>query len=89
MKWCLNLSLLSSIVQVVHAAAQQPFASSVPYDDGLFTPFENLHALSVSEYTTLRHPQFPAHSVRIKESRFCDGEVRQVLVYALLRTTSS
>ncbi|KAI0686213.1 serine carboxypeptidase [Earliella scabrosa] len=66
---------------IVHAAAQQPFASSVPYDDGLFTPFENLHALSVSEYTTLRHPQFPAHSVRIKESRFCDGEVRSYTGY--------
>ena len=46
------------------------------YDAGLFTPLEDLHALSAFEYTTLRHPKFPAHSVRIKESRVCDGEVR-------------
>ena len=54
------------------------------YDAGLFTPFEDLRALSSLEYTTLRHPQFPAHSVRIKESRICDGDVRCVpLTYGI------
>lgn len=57
---------------------QQPLSAS-SYDAGLFSPFEDLHALSASEYTTLRHPNFPAHSVRIKDSQFCDGDVRWVV----------
>ena len=55
--------------------SQQVFAAS-QYDAGLFTPFEDLHALSASAYTTLKHPTFPAYSVRIKESHFCDGDAR-------------
>ncbi|KAI0720036.1 serine carboxypeptidase [Cerioporus squamosus] len=67
-------------------ARQQPLAayqanSFTPYDAGLFTPFEDLHALSATEYTVLQHPSFPAHSVRIKESHFCDGEVRAYTGY--------
>lgn len=47
------------------------------YDTGLFTPLEDLGALSASEYTTrLVHPAFPRHSVRVKQSHFCDETVR-------------
>ncbi|KAI0737546.1 serine carboxypeptidase [Daedaleopsis nitida] len=51
------------------------------YDSGLFTPYEDLHAVSSSKYTTLQHPNFPSHSVRIKESHFCDGEARAYTGY--------
>ena len=56
--------------------AGQTFLQAESYDSGLFTPYEDLHALSAHEYTTLRHPYFPVHSVRVKESRVCDDEVR-------------
>ena len=46
------------------------------YDEGLFTPFGELDALSSSEYTQLEHPAFARHSVRIKRSDFCDGTVK-------------
>ena len=51
---------------------ERPFSM---YDAGLFTPFEDLHALSSEGFSTLRHPAFPRHSVRVKKSRFCDGSV--------------
>ena len=46
------------------------------YDEGLFTHFGELDALSSSEYTQLEHPAFARHSVRIKKSDFCDGTVK-------------
>ena len=70
----LSDALLLSFAALVRAV-QQPFGGAA-YDAGLFTPFEDLHALSTSAYATLQHPNFPAYSVRIKESRFCDGEVQ-------------
>ncbi|TCD70779.1 hypothetical protein EIP91_001810 [Steccherinum ochraceum] len=45
------------------------------YDAGLFSPVENLQLLSAEQFTTLWHPTFPKHSVRVKKSRFCDGAV--------------
>lgn len=51
---------------------ERPFSM---YDAGLFTPFGDLHALSSEGFSTLRHPAFPRHSVRVKKSRFCDGSV--------------
>ncbi|KAG6873261.1 hypothetical protein C0995_001035 [Termitomyces sp. Mi166 len=51
------------------------------YDDGLFTPVEDLSALSQNEYTLLGHPTFPAHSVRIKKTKFCDGGVNSYTGY--------
>ena len=40
--------------------------------------FSKLHLTSVSEdgFTTLAHPRFPSHQVRIKKSLFCDPTVR-------------
>lgn len=47
------------------------------YDAGMFSPVEELGTLSHDMYTTLAHPAFPKHSVRIKKStQFCDGEVK-------------
>ena len=54
-------------------------SSLAVYDEGLFNPVEDLSSLSALEYTTLRHPKFLAHSVRIKQSRFCDGEATYVV----------
>ena len=73
----LQLFPLSQVLSLVTwvKGSQQFFAAS-QYDAGLFTPFEDLHALSAFAYTTLKHPTFPAYSVRIKESHFCDGDAR-------------
>ena len=59
-----------------------------PFDASLFTPVETLSVLSTEQFTTLAHPAFPKHSVRIKKSDWCDGSVRYVtplskLVHAL------
>ncbi|KAH6905879.1 alpha/beta-hydrolase [Coprinopsis sp. MPI-PUGE-AT-0042] len=51
------------------------------YDSGLFTPLESLSVLSESQFSTLQHPSFPKHSVRIKRSKFCDGTVRAFTGY--------
>ncbi|KAH6884328.1 carboxypeptidase Y, partial [Coprinopsis sp. MPI-PUGE-AT-0042] len=51
------------------------------YDNGLFTPIETLSKLSEVHYTTLDHPAFPRHSVRIKQTKFCDGTVRAYTGY--------
>ena len=48
------------------------------YDDGLVTPLESLSLLSSNEFSTLKHPLYPRHSVRIKKSQFCDGTVGYV-----------
>lgn len=31
--------------------------------------------LSFEAFTTLYHPVYPKHSVRVKKSKFCDGDV--------------
>ncbi|KXN88058.1 hypothetical protein AN958_07790 [Leucoagaricus sp. SymC.cos] len=52
------------------------------YDDGLFSPLEDLSFLSSQTYTTLRHPVFPRHRVRIKKSHeFCDPTVNSYTGY--------
>lgn len=57
--------------------AQSPYAA--PYDDGLFTPVEDLSALSTDSFTTLGHPFFPNYSVRIKKTVFdCDTKSTSV-----------
>ncbi|KAH9924334.1 serine carboxypeptidase [Epithele typhae] len=56
-------------------------SSSIQYDAGLFTPFGDLSALSASQYTVLTHPGFASHSVRIKQSHFCDESVRAYTGY--------
>ncbi|KAF7338843.1 Carboxypeptidase [Mycena sanguinolenta] len=40
-----------------------------------FAPVGTLDVLSESSFTALAHPEFPAYSVRIKKSNFCDKSV--------------
>ncbi|KDR70098.1 hypothetical protein GALMADRAFT_76614 [Galerina marginata CBS 339.88] len=51
------------------------------YNDGLFTPAEDLSILSESEFTTLGHPEFPRYSVRVKKTSFCDETVKSYTGY--------
>lgn len=51
-------------------------AAAARYDDGLFAhAVESLSALSSDFFTALDHPAYPKHSVRVKKSKFCDGQV--------------
>ncbi|OBZ78169.1 Carboxypeptidase Y [Grifola frondosa] len=50
-------------------------------DAHLFTPLEDLKLLSDSEFTSLSHPSFPRHGVRIKRSNWCDGTVQAYTGY--------
>ncbi|KIM38984.1 hypothetical protein M413DRAFT_447347 [Hebeloma cylindrosporum] len=64
-------------------AQQEYFApgSHQDYNEGLFTPAEDLSALSEVQFTTLKHPSFPRHSIRIKKSSFCDSSVKSYTGY--------
>ena len=57
---------------------EQTFFGQGQYDSGLFSPIEDLNALSFADYSILAHPAFPKYQVRIKKSDFCDGSVRYV-----------
>ncbi|KAI0056758.1 alpha/beta-hydrolase [Artomyces pyxidatus] len=46
-----------------------------------FAPVGSLSAVGASEFTTLGHPMFPRHSVRIKQSHFCDNTVNAYTGY--------
>ena len=46
------------------------------YNDGLFTPIEDLSTLSETEFTPISHPFFPNVGARIKKTKFCDGTVK-------------
>ncbi|KAI0780339.1 serine carboxypeptidase [Trametes elegans] len=61
---------------------QQPTGPHAVSDAGLFIPFGELNALPSSEFVTLAHPEFPRHSVRIKQSQFCDESTRSYTGYA-------
>ena len=71
------------LAALVRCATQQSFD---PYDAGLFTPLEDLSALSTSEFTTLRHPAFPEYGVRIKQSHFCETTAGSVPLFLALET---
>lgn len=70
-----RLAYLLTGASIATASAQGSF-SFEHYDERLFTPVEDLGALSTTEFTSLRHPLFPSYNVRIKKSDFCDGTVR-------------
>ncbi|GLB36810.1 putative peptidase S10 family protein [Lyophyllum shimeji] len=56
------------------------------YDEGLFTPLEDLSVLSETEFTQLSHPAFPDHGVRIKKTPFCDHTVKSYTGYIDIET---
>jgi hypothetical protein len=68
---------LASLAAVSAQASQTVLGASDAFSDaGLFTAVESLSYLSHDEFTTLRHPHFSKHSVRIKKSDFCDPTVK-------------
>ncbi|EIW74533.1 serine carboxypeptidase [Coniophora puteana RWD-64-598 SS2] len=78
----IGLGLVASVSQVAGARQSQSVFQPpaipnphVSYDDGLFAPLEHLSVLQSETYSTLAHPAFPNHSVRIKKSDFCDAGV--------------
>ncbi|KAI8973142.1 serine carboxypeptidase [Trametes punicea] len=72
--------LLLLIVGNLHVSGASAHAFS-KYDQGLFTPVGELSSLSSTEFARLNHPAFPKHSVRVKQSHFCDGGVRAYTGY--------
>jgi len=68
----------SKALNEVPAAPLDTFLPSAyhAYDEGLFTPLEDLSALSESDFAYMSHPMFPRYAVRIKKTKFCDGTVK-------------
>ncbi|GJE94862.1 hypothetical protein PsYK624_110380 [Phanerochaete sordida] len=56
-------------------------SNSQAHTAGRFNPAEDLGLLGTAGFTTLEHPAFPKHSVRIKKSDFCDTTVRAYTGY--------
>ncbi|XP_006457521.1 hypothetical protein AGABI2DRAFT_139843 [Agaricus bisporus var. bisporus H97] len=84
----LNSVLVLGLFTPSFASTQWPFDAGFKYDglraynDGLFTPLEDLSFVHSNSYTTLKHPAFPKHSVRIKKSfDFCDPHVNSYTGY--------
>ena len=75
-----SYALSQSVLGLKQPGYPKTYAQSAPYDDGVFTPVEHLSTLSVDSFTTLDHPYFPNHSVRIKKTIFCDGTVKSVAI---------
>ncbi|KAJ2911929.1 hypothetical protein MD484_g8484, partial [Candolleomyces efflorescens] len=64
-----------------YALADQQTVMRGDYDSGLFTALEDLGALSETQYTTLSHPAFPRHSVRIKKTNLCNESANSYTGY--------
>ncbi|KAI0807995.1 serine carboxypeptidase [Fomes fomentarius] len=85
--WAAALVIFRVIAACQEGAAQSPVPAPVTHaapdniDTVAFKPLEHLHILQASQYSTLTHPYFPKHSVRIKQSQFCDGGVRAYTGY--------
>lgn len=80
----LSLAILNHVSSQAVLGFKWPTADSfvqsayaAPYDDGLFTPIENLRALSFDSFTTLSHPHFPGYGVRMKQTVFeCEPDAK-------------
>jgi hypothetical protein len=42
-------------------------------------PIDDFSSLTEAEFSHMRHPLFPRHSVRIKKSSFCDDTVKSAV----------
>jgi len=60
----------------VRSTPPVPLNTHHAYDDGLFTPMEDLSSLSQTDFTVISHPFFPNVGARIKKTRFCDQTVK-------------
>ncbi|KAJ7139206.1 Alpha/Beta hydrolase protein [Mycena epipterygia] len=73
-------SLFAAVANTSQKVFQNHSAPGIPgvsaYDEGLFTPMEDMNALSEDEFTVLGHPALPNYDVRIKKSAFCDDTVK-------------
>ena len=78
-------TLASRAAHLSFSSGQNVFSA---YDDGLFTPLGDPSVLSATEFTTLSHPAFSRHKVRVKQSHFCDGSVRYASFHRLARNTA-
>ncbi|KAH7926024.1 alpha/beta-hydrolase [Leucogyrophana mollusca] len=54
---------------------------SIAEHHGWQAPVEALNTLPDAQFTTLEHPSFPAYSVRVKKSQFCDETVNAYTGY--------
>ncbi|EEB95125.1 hypothetical protein MPER_05954, partial [Moniliophthora perniciosa FA553] len=68
----LLLLLLGHLFFSAAVASQAFLGAPSAYDSDLFLPMEDFDSLSSSEFTTLKHPEFPSYDVRIKKTRICD-----------------
>jgi hypothetical protein len=92
---CVSILGVQLVITAASNQPQSFFSSNAPpyqtenfhhdphahWDVGLFRPLEDFSSLSDTDFTTLGHPVFPRHSVRIKKmpSGFCDDTVRFAL----------
>lgn len=69
------------VLSTAYAASQVTFSSvaSIPSQQNETRASLHLSALQATEYTTLSHPTFPGHRVRVKKSAFCDPTVKLVI----------
>ncbi|KAJ6551745.1 serine carboxypeptidase [Mycena capillaripes] len=82
----LFFQLFYSLANASQTVFSSPLANAgIPhlsaYDEGLFTPMEDMNALSETEFSVLSHPVFPKYNVRVKKSAFCDGTVNAYTGY--------
>ncbi|KAH9487335.1 Carboxypeptidase Y-like protein A [Psilocybe cubensis] len=81
MFWAAGLLYLGALALAQHDYQRTFAANHGQYNEGLFTPAEDLSILSETEFTTLSHPEFPRYSVRVKKSQFCDETVKSYTGY--------
>ncbi|KAJ7649434.1 serine carboxypeptidase [Mycena polygramma] len=79
--WALLLLQLCSVLATQTVFSN--FNTGIPnaYDEGMFTPMEDMNLLSETEFSILSHPVFPNYNVRIKKSTFCDETVKAYTGY--------
>jgi carboxypeptidase C (cathepsin A) len=66
----------------VNASTGEIWSSKAAFSNSeFFVPLETLSNVKDSEFSTLRHPFFPKHTVRIKKSNFCDHTVNAYTGY--------
>ena len=81
-KYSLGLLLLPTVLcsSINPLVVQEPPIQWT--DPTLRTSQADLHSLSASEFSTLTHPLYPNHHVRIKETKgFCDPTVKAYTGY--------
>ncbi|KAF8188264.1 serine carboxypeptidase [Mycena galopus ATCC 62051] len=78
------LVLFATLVNASQTVLSGPYLG-IPrvsaYDEGLFSPMEDMNALSETAFSVMSHPVFPNYNVRIKKSSFCDDTVKAYTGY--------